>query len=79
MVKRKTELSFEEAIDKLETITTELEAGSMNLEESLAAFQEGMQLSIFCRETLEKADGSIREILKNAEGNMELTDLEIDQ
>ena len=78
MAIRKKEISFEEALNKLETITTELEAGNLSLEESIAAFKEGMQLSLFCQQTLEKADGSIRQLVKNAHGDMELNDLEIE-
>ena len=37
-------LSFEEAIKRLETIVHRLEAGNIPLEESLKLFEEGMRL-----------------------------------
>ena len=78
MVKKKKELSFEAALDRLETITADLESGSLSLEESLAVFQEGIQLSVFCQEALEKADGSIKQLVKDAHNALELTELELD-
>ena len=78
MVKKKKDLSFEEALARLEKITSDLETCSLSLEESMNAFQEGMELSIYCQQALEKADGSIKQLIKKADGAMELTDLEVD-
>jgi exodeoxyribonuclease VII small subunit len=78
MVKKKKELSFEEALLSLERITSELETGSLSLEESLNAFKEGIELSVYCQQALEKADGSIKQLMKKADGTLELTNLELD-
>lgn len=74
MVKSKKVLTFEEALEKLETITAELESGNLSLDESVAAFQEGIQLSLFCQQELEKAEGSVKQLIKNAQGELTLTD-----
>jgi len=78
MVKKKKYLSFEDALEQLETITAKLEAGSLTLEESMAAFQEGMQLSEYCQQTLEKADGSIKQLIENAQGDLELIEFHME-
>ena len=37
--------TFEQAIEKLETIVDELEQGDLTLEETLNKFEQGMELS----------------------------------
>ncbi len=67
-VKPPDKLSFEEAINELEKIARELEGGSLDLDESIASFERGIQLKKFCRDKLEEAERKI-EILQKAEGN----------
>ena len=64
------EMSFEQAMKNLEQIAQELESGNLNLEESLARFEEGMQLSKECNEILENAEKKIT-ILLEKEGKLE--------
>ncbi len=64
------EVKFEEAMKQLETIATELEKGDLNLEESVAKFEEGMELSKQCNEIIEKAEKKIT-ILLQKEGKIE--------
>ena len=64
------EMSFEQAMKNLEQIAQELESGNLNLEESLAKFEEGMQLSKKCNEILENAEKKIT-ILLEKEGKLE--------
>lgn len=63
----KQELSFEEAIERLEKIATELEKGDLNLDDSVEKFEEGMGLSKQCSQLLEKAEKRITILLQ--EGN----------
>ena len=63
--------SFENNIEKLEIIVTELEKGDLNLEESLAKFEEGIALSKECNKSLEEAEKKITILLKNEEGMKE--------
>ncbi|MDR1616412.1 MAG: exodeoxyribonuclease VII small subunit [Syntrophomonadaceae bacterium] len=74
MVKAENPLTFEEALAKLEQITEHMESGSAGLTESLAAFQEGMKLLVFCQNELEKAEGTIKELMENVFGELEMTD-----
>mgnify|MGYP003378165626 FL=1 len=40
--------NFEEQIEELESIIKELEAGKLNLDESVEKFEEGMKISWKC-------------------------------
>lgn len=62
-------MNFEESMEKLEQIATELEKGELSLEESLIKFEEGMQLSKKCSEIIENAEKKIT-ILLQKEGNI---------
>lgn len=48
-------MTFEEALEKLNKIVSELESGNLTLEESLAKFKEGVTLSGECKKKLEEA------------------------
>ena len=50
---------FEAAIAELETIVKKLEDGDMALEQSLALYERGVQLSRFCHTRLEEAERRI--------------------
>jgi exodeoxyribonuclease VII small subunit len=60
-------LSFEQALKKLTDIVTKIESGQISLEQSLAQYEEGMELIKRCREILEKAEKKIEEISKEKE------------
>jgi len=50
---------FEAAIAELDTIVKKLEEGDLALEESLALYERGVQLSRFCHARLEDAERRI--------------------
>ncbi len=50
---------FEAAIAELETIVKALEEGDLQLEQSLALYERGVQLSRFCHARLEEAERRI--------------------
>ena len=52
--------SFEAALAELETIVRDMEAGSLTLEQSLAAYQRGTQLLKFCQGQLAAAEQKIQ-------------------
>lgn len=64
---KEKELSFEEAMEQLENIAGELEKGNLNLDESVAKFEEGMKLSKQCNELLENAERKITSLLKDGD------------
>lgn len=62
------ESSFEEALERLETIVEELEAGSLSLEQSLARYEEGMRLSRRLTQTLDQAEKRIERLVEEEGG-----------
>ena len=58
------EKSFEESIENLESIVTELEKGNLNLDESMKKFEEGMKISRDCTIILEEAEKKITILLE---------------
>ena len=50
---------FEAAIAELESIVKKLESGDLPLEQSLALYERGVQLSRFCHARLEEAERRI--------------------
>ena len=64
MAKEK-EMSFEETMQKLQEIVQELEKGTLNLEDSVNKFEEGMKLSKKCNDFLESAEKKITILINN--------------
>lgn len=58
------DLSYEEAIKRLEEIVNRLENAEISLEESLAFFKEGIALSRYCREKLAEIEYRVEYLLK---------------
>jgi exodeoxyribonuclease VII small subunit len=56
--------SFEEAIERLEAIVEELEAGTLSLEDSIARYEEGMKLSRRLAQTLDDAEKRIERLVE---------------
>ncbi len=56
--------SFEQALERLETIVEELEAGSLTLEESLARYEEGVRLSRRLTQSLDQAEKRIERLVE---------------
>ena len=65
--------SFESAMGQLETLVSKMESGDLSLEESLKAFEEGVNLTRFCQDQLQKAELKIQAL--NSKGEI----IEIDQ
>jgi exodeoxyribonuclease VII small subunit len=57
---------FEESLQRLEKIVTELEKGDVSLDHALELFDEGMKLSSSCRKELEEAEGKVEILLKRS-------------
>ncbi len=51
---------FETALRELERLVRDLEQGELTLEQSLAAYKRGMELSAFCQQTLEAAEQQVK-------------------
>lgn len=62
---KKEKRSFEEALQGLEKIVNQLESGDVPLEDALSQFQEGMELSKYCQETLNNAERTLTKMIGN--------------
>jgi len=61
-------LSFERAIEELETIVKRLEEGKVPLEESVAIYERGEVLKRRCEELLRAAEARVEKISLDAAG-----------
>jgi exodeoxyribonuclease VII small subunit len=62
------QLSFERAIEELETIVKRLEDGKVPLEESVAIYERGEALKRRCEELLRQAEARVEKITTDASG-----------
>ncbi len=70
------ELSFEQALKRLEEIVSKLEKGEISLEESIKIYEEGHQLVKTCLAKLEKAEATVNALKKDANGDFTLEPFE---
>ena len=63
-------MSFEKAMEELETIVSDLENGSIELEESIEKYQRGIQLKKHCDQKLKEANMKIDQIEIDKDGNV---------
>lgn len=68
------QLSFEEALNRLEKITQTLEGGGLRLEEAIALFEDGIRLAKICNEQLNTAELKISQIQTPFEQEQESKD-----
>jgi len=61
-------LSFEKAIEELETIVKRLEEGKVPLEESVAIYERGEALKRRCEDLLRQAEARVEKITLDANG-----------
>jgi exodeoxyribonuclease VII small subunit len=63
-------MSFEEALSKLEEIVKELEDENISLEASMKKFEQGVKLSSNCLKKLKKAEKKIEELTRSEDGKL---------
>ena len=62
--------TFEKALEQLEAIVRELEAGELPLEDAIEKFETGMQLSQYCSRKLDETEKRITLLLRDAENRL---------
>ena len=62
MTDKSAQPSFEERLKALDGIVARMEAGEMTLQESLAAYEEGMKLTKALNEELSQAEKRMQEL-----------------
>ncbi|MEG0365636.1 MAG: exodeoxyribonuclease VII small subunit [Coprobacillus sp.] len=60
-------LTYEQAITRLEEIVSQLEGNEVPLEESIALFQEGIELSKYCDDKLKNIQEKVAKIYENGQ------------
>lgn len=68
------EISFESALEELESLVEKMETGELSLEDSLAAFERGVKLTRHCQSSLKAAELKVKVLTESGD----LEDLDID-
>ncbi len=66
---KEQEMTFEENLNKLETIVKDLESGNVPLDDAINKFTEAMTIAKKCDEKLKNAEENVNKIL-NADGSL---------
>ncbi len=69
------EKTFEDALEKVSNIISDLEEGNIPLKSSVSKFNEGVELLKFCQKELKDAEMSIQKIV-DKDGKIKLEDFE---
>ena len=65
-----SEIKFEKAMTRLESIVEELERGDLNIDKSLEVFEEGIKMSRVCSKKLNEAEAKIEKLTKGEKGDL---------
>ncbi len=63
------EIKFEKALERLEKIVEDLEAGNIPLEDALKKYEEGVKLSALCQKRLSQAEKKIEVLTRTLDGS----------
>ncbi len=66
-----SQMTFEQAMARLEQIVATLEGGRCTLDESMRLFEEGAKLTAFCRKALQAAEQKIVKLTAAESGSGE--------
>jgi len=67
---KKKAVDFEQSLTALEALVADMEKGDLSLEDSLKAFEEGIQLTRECQARLAKAEQKVQ-LLVESQGQLE--------
>lgn len=73
-MKNPDNITFEEAVARLEQIVRSMEDGKLSLDDSLASFEEGIALVRFCNKKLDGAEQRVRILLAGEDGSLQEQD-----
>lgn len=65
------DLSYEQAVARLKEVVEKLEQGSLDLEESLRLFEEGISLSRTCDEKLRVVEARVQVLVEKSNSGKE--------
>ena len=78
MAEEKDEKTFEQSLNELEKIATDLERGDLSLEEAIEKFENGMKLSKECSEKLDKAEKRINILVQSEDDDLKEEKFEVE-
>jgi exodeoxyribonuclease VII small subunit len=73
------DLTFERALEDLESITDKLEDGKESLEESMKLYEYGLALKEFCELKLKEAEGKWLMLKKQKDGSVDAEEIPNDK
>jgi exodeoxyribonuclease VII small subunit len=62
--------TFEQSVAQLEQIVSAIESGQIGLEDSLAKYEQGMELVKRCRSILDRAEKRIEQLTESGAGEL---------
>ena len=68
--KKQADVSFEDAVEKLESIVGEMESDELPLDKLLVRYEEGAKLVKECEEKLQSAEARITQLEETLEGEL---------
>ena len=69
-----TKQSFEQHLERLEEIATQLDRSDVPLDKALVLFEEGIKRLREASDTLASAEGRLKELVERADGTLETTE-----
>ncbi|SPH23637.1 Exodeoxyribonuclease 7 small subunit [Defluviimonas aquaemixtae] len=63
-----SKMSFEEAMKALEAVVRDLESGNVELEKSIALYEQGAKLKAHCEKKLKEAEEKVAKITLGTDG-----------
>jgi exodeoxyribonuclease VII small subunit len=72
-------VNFEQSLKRLETIVEQIEHGTVTLDEVMKMYEEGIRISKQCLERLATAELTLKRLSKDARGNFELLDEDMEE
>jgi exodeoxyribonuclease VII small subunit len=70
------EQKFEDALEKLEEIVTDLESGNLKLDDAIKKYEEGMKLAGLCGKKLAETKKKIEILVKDSSGRLSIKDFD---
>ncbi len=74
-----SDITFEDALQRLEQLVDQLEGGKLGLEESLRVFEEGVGLARRCARYLDDAEKRVELLTRDESGTLRTEPLQLDE
>lgn len=75
----RAKITFEEALEELESITRSLEEGNLSLDDSIKAYERGMELRTIAMEMLNAAEKKLEYLAKKEDGSVERRPIDMEE